>query len=73
MHIQNGNTHITNNTYIINVINSDNAAVTLPCTPPAPQPAPEPTNLALRLVKALVALAPIAKALAPYAAQLMGG
>jgi len=69
MHNPNAGTHITN----INIINSDNAAVTLPC-PPAPlERAPEPTNWGLVLVKAIVVLAPLAKALAPYAALLMGG
>lgn len=73
MHIQFGGTHITNNVY---VDNSHHAAVTIQCAPPAPQRPPEPTNWALALVKALVTLGTLAKALtalAPYAARLIGG
>ncbi|MGN7839464.1 hypothetical protein [Stenotrophomonas sp. 22385] len=73
MRIQFGGTHITNNVY---VDNSHHAALTFQSTPPAPQRPPESTNWAFGLVKALVALGTLAKALtalAPYAAQLMGG
>ncbi|EKT4441539.1 TPA: hypothetical protein ACKP7M_002736 [Stenotrophomonas maltophilia] len=77
MHTQNSDTHVTNN-YYINVVNSDNVSIALPYTPPppprAPEPkrAPEPTSWAFLLVNVLVTLAPLAKELAQYAAQMMG-
>ncbi|HGM5507599.1 TPA: hypothetical protein ACKPYM_001611 [Stenotrophomonas maltophilia] len=75
MHTQNSDTHVTNN-YNINVVNSDNVSIALPYTPPPPPPpprAPEPTSWAFLLVNMLVTLAPLAKELAQYAAQMMGG
>lgn len=74
MHIQNGDTHITNN-YYININHSDHAAVSLPCPTPPPKRPPGSTNwaaVALRALTVLAVLAKAAQALAPYLGPLLG-
>ncbi|ROP73891.1 hypothetical protein EDF74_3326 [Stenotrophomonas rhizophila] len=76
MHTKNGDTHITNNYYYnFNILNSDHAAVTLPCPTPPPKQPPWSTNcaaLALQALTVMTTLARAAPALAPYLGPLLG-